>query len=150
MIIRIHHTGLVVRDIYSHYRTYMSHLFPESILGPLIHDPLQKVNAVFIATPPGCIELIEPASDDSPISQTAKEHPAGFHHVCLEVTDLGKQLQLCKAAGQYIVSPPQPAIAYGGRHIAFVMGEDRLLWELLDAYNENPYKERETLSQIDR
>jgi len=138
-MVRIHHTGVVVRDIYTHYHKYMAHLFPESALSPLIRDPLQKVNAVFIESPRGCIELIEPADDDSPISQTAQQYPAGLHHVCLEVTHLSRQLDLCKAAGQYIISPPTPAIAYGGRHIAFVMGEDRLLWELLQAHNEYPY-----------
>ncbi len=129
----IHHTGIVVRQIRSHYEKHMAHLFPERLLGPMIHDPLQKVNAVFISTASGCLELLEPTGDDSPISKVAQMSPAGYHHVCLEMPNLDRQLNICRSHGQIVVSPPKPAIAFGGRRIAFVMGQDRLLWELLEA-----------------
>jgi methylmalonyl-CoA/ethylmalonyl-CoA epimerase len=133
MVMQIHHTGIVVPDISAFYTSHLAQFFPESMLGPKIHDPLQKVNAVFIETAGGRLELLEPAAEDSPISALARKAPAGYHHVCLEVEDLDRQLERCRSAKQVIVSPPRPAVAFGGRRIAFVMGRDRLLWELLEA-----------------
>ena len=129
---RIDHTGIVVRSIKEHYECYLSHLFPSESLGPTIPDPLQKVNVRFIDVRGGRIELVEPATPDSPVTEFAKKFPAGYHHICLEVDDLDNSLEECRKAHQIVVSPPKPAVAFNNRRIAFVVGKDGLLWELLE------------------
>jgi methylmalonyl-CoA/ethylmalonyl-CoA epimerase len=129
----VHHTGIVVRQILDHYQRYMAHLFPGNKLGPIIHDPLQKAKVAFIYTERGHIELVEPAGEDSPVKAISEKAQAGYHHICLETSDLDGHLKLCRAAGQFIISPPTPAVAFDGRRIAFVMGRDHLLWELLES-----------------
>ena len=56
----------------------------------------------------------------------------GLHHVCYEIDDL--ELGLCEArsAGLVVVANPTPAVAFGGRRIAWVCSKSRLLLELLE------------------
>lgn len=129
---KIDHVGIVVRDIRKHFARHLRHLFGAKALGPVIHDPLQKVKVAFIAIPGGRLELVEPAASDSPVRGFLAEKPAGYHHVCLSVADLDAQLKSCQKAGMILASPPKPAVAFGGRRIAFVLGRDRLLWEFLE------------------
>lgn len=44
----------------------------------------------------------------------------GLHHICYEIDDLESGLQAASAAGFFIVSAPQPAVAFSGRRIAWV------------------------------
>lgn len=137
---KVHHFGIIVRDIKSHIDTYFKTAFAPTLslenLTPIIHDPIQKVRVAFLELEGGRLELVEPASDDSPVSNLLKEKIALYHHVCFEVADLDAQLDRCRQAQMVILSPPQPAIAFNGRRISFVLGRDRLLWELLEA---NPH-----------
>ncbi len=86
-------------------------------------SPLDARNPVF--------ELVEPASELSPVSNFLKKG-AGLHHVCYEVDDLESALREAKATGLVIVAPPAPAVAFGGRRIAWVCSRSRLLMELLE------------------
>lgn len=129
---KINHFGVIVPDIELHFEKYFSHLAPNGI-SDKVHDPLQGVNVSFIEFSEGVIELVEPTDPSSPISKILDKQPAMYHHVCLESDDLEKDLENCRENGQFVVSPPKPAIAFGGRRIAFVMGRDGLLWELLES-----------------
>jgi len=129
---RVDHYGIVVRNISRHIEQYLLPFFPADSLGPVIHDPLQKVNVCFLQLSGGTLELIEPCHDDSPVSAILKRRPAGHHHVCLIVQHLDHVLEDCERAGMVIVSAPMPAVAFGGRRIAFVISRDSLLWELLE------------------
>jgi len=129
---RIHHIGIVVRNIEEHFELFLKHMFSPEWLGPIIYDPIQKVKVAFIDAPGGKIELIEPAAQDSPVSSLVVKKPAGFYHVCLEVDDLDEQLGISRKNRQIVVSAPKPAVAFHGRRIAFVLGKDMLLWELLE------------------
>jgi len=130
---KVDHIGIVVRDITKHFNRHLVHLFPKEWLGSIIYDPLQKVKVAFIEAPGGRIELVEPAAPDSPVSSLAAKKPACYYHICLEVNDLNRQLNACHEKNQLLVSPPKPAVAFGGRRIAFVLGKDMLLWEFLEA-----------------
>ena len=99
----------------------------------MVYDPLQTVRAAFINIPGVRIELLEPSAPNSPVSPIAVKNPAGYHHICFEVDNLGQQLERCRAKRQVIVSPPNPAVLFNGRRITFVLGRDMLLWELLEA-----------------
>lgn len=128
---KINHFGVIVPDIEEHYKKYMSHLMPNG-LSNRTHDPLQGVNVAFLEFSEGVIELVEPTDSSSPISKILEKKPAMFHHVCLESDALEEDIEVCRDNGQFVISSPKPAVAFGGRQIAFVMGRDGLLWELLE------------------
>jgi methylmalonyl-CoA/ethylmalonyl-CoA epimerase len=130
---RIDHFGIVVKDIREHVRTHWPHLFSMDNFGPVIHDPLQKVRVSFLDLPGGRLELVEPAAEDSPVAAVLRQAGASYNHICFEVPNLDAELQTCRENGMVVVSPPQPAVAFDGRRIAFLLSRDGLLWELLEA-----------------
>jgi methylmalonyl-CoA/ethylmalonyl-CoA epimerase len=56
----------------------------------------------------------------------------GLHHLCYEVDSLSAQLQLSRSLGGLVVRQPCPAVAFGGRQIAWVYTADKLLTEYLE------------------
>jgi len=129
----MHHLGCVVPSI-----SAVADAFAASISaswdGQIIHDPLQQVRVAFFkpvdARNP-VYELVEPASDDSPVANFLKKG-GGLHHVCYEIDDLESALEEARAAGFVMVSPPKPAVAFGGRRIAWICSKNRLLIEFLE------------------
>ena len=101
--------------------------------GRSFDDPLQKARVAFMTTRPGDakIELVEPLGEDSPVQRFLRQTGGGLHHVCYEVADLEGELAAFRSRGAAIAKRPKPAVAFGGRHIAWVITAEKLLVELL-------------------
>lgn len=134
----LHHLGFVVASISAvaeNFTVSMSAHWD----GQIIHDPLQQVRVAFFSPvdPRNPIfELVEPASEASPVSNFLKKR-VGLHHVCYEIDDLESGLQEARGVGLAIMSGPTPAVAFGGRKIAWVCSKSRLLlMELLERHRE--------------
>jgi methylmalonyl-CoA/ethylmalonyl-CoA epimerase len=133
---RLHHIGYVVRSIEKELRGVAAATL-SNWNTKIFHDPLQKVRVTFLQ--PACpgdaqIELVEPAADDSPVRQFA-EKGGGLHHLCYEVPDLDVHLDRIlgqRAGGALLVRPPQPAVAFDNRRIAWIYTREKLLLEFLD------------------
>jgi len=103
--------------------------------GNIVFDPVQKVLVTFFqghspADP--LIELVEPGGPESPVARFA-ERGGGLHHLCYEVGDLDAQIRLCESVGTRIIRAPVPAVAFGGRRIAWGVTKKRLLIEFLES-----------------
>jgi methylmalonyl-CoA/ethylmalonyl-CoA epimerase len=129
----LHHLGFAVRSI-----SRAAEQFALSMAarwdGNVIHDPLQRVRVAFFSPSDArnpVFELVEPACDLSPVSNFLKKG-AGLHHVCYEIDDLESGLREAKATGLATVAAPAPAVAFGGRRIAWVCSRSRMLIELLE------------------
>ena len=106
--------------------------------GQIIHDPLQQVRVAFFSpvdTRNPVFELVEPASEVSPVSNFLKKR-VGLHHVCYEIDDLELGLREARSVGFVIVSGPTRAVAFGGRRIAWVISKSRLLMEFLERHQD--------------
>jgi len=104
--------------------------------GRIIHDPLQRVRVAFFSPVDPrnpVLELVEPASESSPVSSFLKKR-AGLHHVCYEIEDLESALQQARGVGFATVSAPAPAVAFGGRRIAWVYSKSGVLMEFLERH----------------
>jgi methylmalonyl-CoA/ethylmalonyl-CoA epimerase len=102
--------------------------------GEIIHDPIQRVRVSFFSPidPHNPVfELVEPASETSPVSNFLKRG-GGLHHVCYEIDDLDAGLREARCVGLVIVANPAPAVAFAGRRIAWVCSKRRMLMELLE------------------
>ena len=130
--LRFHHVGYVVASIEQAMPGFVRSLGAQWD-GRVIHDPLQKVKVAFLTTraEDPQIELVEPASEDSPVSGFLARG-GGLHHVCYEVGDLEGQLDEFRARGAVIAKRPKPAVAFEGRRIAWVITAEKLLVELLE------------------
>ena len=128
-----HHVGYVVGSIAKVGEDIARSLGAEWD-GVIIHDPLQEARVTFIRcggpeTP--AVELVEPAGDKSPLHQVVAKG-GGLHHICYEVDSLDVQLPQSRAAGCLVVKDPLPAVAFGGRRIAWVYTRQKLLVEYLE------------------
>jgi len=129
----LHHVGFVVGSI-----AEVGHCFARSIGaswdGKVICDPLQGAEVAFLrydGIDSPMIELVQPSGAASPLHRFLKGG-GGLHHLCYEVDSLQIQLESSRSSGALIVKPPLPAVAFGGRRIAWVYTGQRLLLEYLE------------------
>lgn len=128
-----HHVGFVIASIKKAGESIAQSLGTEWD-GEIIHDPLQHVRVAFLragAPNDPLVELVEPVGPESTVSQFLKRG-GGLHHLCYEVNSLGEQLEVSKALGGLVARQPLPAVAFGGRRIAWVYTKNRLLLEYLE------------------
>lgn len=130
---RFHHVGFVVATIQDSVSPFLRALGAQWN-GEIFADPIQKVKVTFLTTRAGDpqIELVEPDGMDSPVTRFLSKTGPALHHVCYEVQDIDRTLGEMRADGALIVKPPRPAVAFGGRRIAWVLTRERLLIEILD------------------
>lgn len=129
----LHHVGYAVGSI-----SAMADAFAKSLGaawdGNIVHDPLQEACVAFFhvgGQHVPAIELIQPAGDGSPLHKFVAKG-GGLHHLCYEVDSLDGQLAESRAARCLIVKQPLPAVAFGGRRIAWVYTPQKLLVEYLE------------------
>lgn len=130
-----HHVGYAVSSI-----AQVGEDFARSIgahwNGEIIHDPLQEARVTFLhcGSPDSpAVELIEPAGEKSALHKFVSKG-GGLHHVCYEVDSLDQQLEQSRSAGCLVVKNPLPAVAFGGRRIAWVYTRQKLLVEYLERH----------------
>ena len=130
--LRLHHMGFVVADIASAMPDFVRSMAAEWD-GQVFEDPLQKAKVAFMTTRAGDpqIELVQPVGDDSPV-QRFLQQGGGMHHLCYEVADLEAELAAFRSRGAVIARRPKPAVAFGGRRIAWVITSEKFLVELLE------------------
>ncbi len=136
-VLRIHHMGVAVRDIESASRFYQSFMGLHRI-GGVTEDPLQGVCVLFMSPDKNAdlsscmlLELVGPIGEDSPINRTLDRGVAGYH-ACYEVVDLDGAVEELAGAGAVLVRAPLPAVAFGGRRIAWLFLPNHHLVELLE------------------
>jgi methylmalonyl-CoA/ethylmalonyl-CoA epimerase len=131
---KLHHIGFVVSSIQESAEAFIQSL-GASWDGKIIFDPVQRVHVSFFQNKDAAdplIELVEPGDAKSPVA-TFLERGGGLHHLCYEVENLDAHLAFCKSVGTIIIRPPVPAIAFGGRRIAWGVSKKRLLLEFLES-----------------
>ena len=114
---KLHHIGIVVESIQKSLGELTKYLDFESTTMPSLVGS-QKVNICFLKTNNVFLELIEPAEENSPISNFIKKG-GGFHHLCFEVDDIHLELEKMKKNGAHIVV--DVVKGFEERLIAFVM-----------------------------
>lgn len=141
--LKLHHIGFVVSSIQESGESFAQSV-GASWDGKIIFDPVQRVNVSFFQgrniTDP-LIELVEPGGPESPVSHFL-ERGGGLHHLCYEVRDLESQLRFCQSVGTRIIRPPVPAVAFGGRRIAWGITKKRLLMEFLECTHSDELDSR--------
>lgn len=127
---RLHHVGYATPSIAASRVLYEDMGFTAAT--PVYHDPVQQVRVVFMSTGADVlVELVEPASEKSPVSNFLKKRGPGLHHLCYEVDDIERECASMREKGGIITCEPVPAVAFEGRRIAFVFRREGLI-ELLE------------------
>jgi methylmalonyl-CoA/ethylmalonyl-CoA epimerase len=130
---KLHHIGFVVSSIEESAESFAQSL-DASWDGKIVFDPVQQVRVSFFqsrrVTDP-LVELVEPGEPASPVSHFLARG-GGLHHVCYEVENLEAHLSFSRSVGTLIIRPPVPAVAFGGRRIAWGISKKKLLMEFLE------------------
>ena len=114
---KLHHIGIVVKNIQKSLGELNQYLNFESTTVPSLVGS-QKVNVCFLKTNNVFLELIEPAQENSPISDFVKKK-GGFHHLCFEVDDIHIELERMKKNGARVIV--DVVMGFENRLTAFVM-----------------------------
>jgi len=114
---KLHHIGIVVPKIQDSIGEFTKYLKFETISVPSLIDS-QRVNVCFLKIGEVYLELIEPAANDSPVSNFV-DKGGGFHHLCFEVKDIQKNLEELENKGARVVV--KPVLGFENRLIAFVL-----------------------------
>ena len=113
---KFHHVGIVVPKIQDSLGEITKFLKFDTISVPSFIGS-QKVNVCFLKAGEAYLEFIEPAEENSPVSNFVRSG-GGIHHICFEVKDIHKEVrEIIDKGGRLIVSPVK---GFEERLIAFV------------------------------
>jgi methylmalonyl-CoA/ethylmalonyl-CoA epimerase len=132
MNLRLHHIGIAVRDIDRAVEDHRRRLGCRPV-GELFHDPMQTALIQFLSVP-GDSVLIELVAPDGPKSLLARavRTGVGINHLCYSTDDIEAACESLREDGMVVFKDPTPAVAFGGRRIAWLMGEEWYLTELVE------------------
>src|SRR5829696_6955183 len=114
---KINHLGIATKGIDDALKFWADALGLENVHTEIIED--QKVRVAMLPIGESRIELLEPTSDDSPISKFLEKRGGGIHHIAVEVEDIEASLNALKAKGIQLIDE-KARIGAEGCHVAFV------------------------------
>ena len=111
------HVAILVSDLDAAVKLYRDvYGLPEPEIEVV---PTEQVRVAIFGHGAGRIELVSPATPDSPMAKTIAKRGEGLHHVCLEVPDIEQAMASLKAQGAPLLDE-KPRPGAGGSKVAFV------------------------------
>jgi len=131
-MLSLHHIGIVVKDISQTATTFVAH-FGYEVKSAIIHDPTQTAYVQFLQLPGDSVylELVSPDRSESKLTN-ALNKGGGLNHICYSTTDIDAICKQLRALGLFLLQAPVPAVAFPGRRIAWLMGQDGIPVELVE------------------
>ena len=114
---KINHLGIATKGIDEALKFWSDALGLENVHTEIVED--QKVRVAMLPIGESRIELLEPTSEDSPISKFLEKRGGGIHHIAVEVDDIEASLAQLKAKGMRLIDE-SPRIGAEGCLVAFV------------------------------
>ena len=103
----------------------------------VIHDPLQTAFVQFLklAGDRTYLEFVAPDGPESKLVSASKR--GGLNHLCYTVGPLEEAVAQLEQAEARVISEPKPGVAFGGRRICWLCGEDPLRIELVERRDDD-------------
>ena len=132
---KINHLGIATKGIDEALAFWSDALGLENVHTEVVED--QKVRVAMLPLGESRIELLEPTSDDSPISKFLEKRGGGIHHIAVEVTDIEASLATLKAKGIRLIDE-SPRSGAEGCLVAFIhpSSANGVLLELVQTSSE--------------
>ncbi len=129
--LNLHHVGYAVKTIDPIAATYVAR-YGYELSTPVIHDPLQTAFVQFLrlAGDRVYLEFVAPDGPESKLSNASKR--GGLNHLCYATGLLEEAIAQLEGNGMRLISEPKPGVAFGGRRICWIAGEDPLPVELVE------------------
>jgi methylmalonyl-CoA/ethylmalonyl-CoA epimerase len=117
LVAGLHHVAIAVTSLAEARAVY------EGVLGLAAAEPEhvadQRVNVLVLHAGTQRIELVEPAAEDSPISNFLAKRGPGLHHLAYRVRDLDAALAALRQSGVPLIDRAARPGAHGTR-VAFL------------------------------
>ena len=114
---KINHLGIATKGIDEALKFWEDALGLENVHTETVED--QKVRVAMLPIGESRIELLEPTSEDSPITKFLEKRGGGIHHIAVETDDIEAALAKLKAEGARLIDE-KPRIGAEGCLVAFV------------------------------
>ena len=114
---KINHLGIATKGIDEALRFWADALGLENVHTEVVED--QKVRVAMLPIGESRVELLEPTSDDSPISKFLEKRGGGIHHIAVEVENIDSALEQLKNRGMRLIDEA-PRVGAEGCLVAFV------------------------------
>ena len=114
---KINHLGIATKGIEEALKFWENALGLENVHTETVED--QKVRVAMLPLGESRIELLEPTSEDSPISKFLEKRGGGIHHIAVEVDDIEAALAKLKSEGARLIDE-KPRVGAEGCLVAFV------------------------------
>jgi methylmalonyl-CoA/ethylmalonyl-CoA epimerase len=130
--VSLHHVGVVVADVATACADYVRR-FGFEVRSDVVHDATQTAYVQFLRMPGDStyVELVAPDGPGSALSN-ALSKGGGLNHLCYATPDIETTIASMTARGMRLIRKPVPAVAFGGRRIAWLAGRDFALVELVE------------------
>lgn len=110
MLKKIHHVGIVVRNLEEAYRFYRDVLGLPVVKTAEVRD--QGVKAALLTCGHSEIELLEPIDPKGSVARFLEKRGEGLHHVCFESDQVERDLAAAKEKGIPLIDErPRPGLA---------------------------------------
>ena len=130
--LNLHHVGYAVNSIEPVAASYVDR-YGYELTTPMIHDPLQTAFVQFLRLR-GDTAYLEFVAPDGPESKLANAVKRGgcLNHLCYIAGPLEAAIFQLEKNGMRLISEPKPGLAFAGRRICWLLGEDSLPIELVE------------------
>ncbi len=132
---KINHLGIATRGIAEALVFWEDALGLENVHTEVVED--QKVRVAMLPIGESRVELLEPTSEDSPITKFLEKRGGGIHHIAVEVEDIHASLKRLKEKGFQLIDEA-PRVGAENCLVAFVhpKASGGVLLELVQTQNE--------------
>ncbi len=114
---KINHLGIATNGIDEALAFWADALGLENVHTEVVED--QKVKVAMLPIGESRIELLEPTSEDSPISKFLEKRGGGIHHIAVEVDNILASLEKLRSQGMRLIDE-EPRVGAEGCLVAFV------------------------------
>jgi len=114
---KLDHLGIATKGLDEALKFWADSLGLENVHTETVED--QRVRVAMLPVGESRIELLEPTSDDSPISKFLEKRGSGIHHIAIEVDDIEASLKQLKDKGARLIDE-SPRIGAENCLVAFV------------------------------
>jgi methylmalonyl-CoA/ethylmalonyl-CoA epimerase len=132
---KIDHIGYAVTEVEEAAAAFLNLGYAVHALcggGGYIDDRSRRVRICFLRDPGGArVELVAPLGENSPVRAWLEKNGPSPYHIAYESADVPADAANLRKRGFLLVGPPSPAVAFGGRLVAFLYGKAAGLIELV-------------------
>lgn len=127
----IHHYGFLTKNIEKSL-CYFEKLGYRQI-SSLVKDKERGIDIIFIESTDGqLIELVSPNTENSVVSNIVKNQSNSIYHICFIVKSIEQTIENLVKENFILINEPQPAIAFDGKRVAFMISRYTGIIELLE------------------